>query len=89
MEPEGAVSKRYFIEAEQQPGQWQKARILACRCANSKCLSSGHHLRGCGPYLTVDLNLAPRKMRKATETTYEYYVHYEGTDKRLDEWISG
>jgi len=28
------------------------------------------------------------KNKKKTDTAYEYYIHYEGINRRMDEWVS-
>ena len=28
------------------------------------------------------------KNKKKTDVSYEYYIHYEGINRRMDEWVS-
>lgn len=38
-------------------------------------------------YITDPAEVIQRRYNKAIDL-YEYYVHYEGFNRRLDEWVS-
>ncbi|KAM3144269.1 hypothetical protein pb186bvf_003731 [Paramecium bursaria] len=70
---EGAIDNNFFIKAQMKDGTWLKSRIIECR------LSKGFQY-----HLSKDYD--PKTIK--TEYSYEYYIHYEGQNRRMDEWVT-
>lgn len=72
-ESPGAHNPNYFIMAQNKDEEWVKAKIIECRLISENIEEIGKKLK---------------KSKKLDEHSYEYYVHYCHTNRRLDEWIS-
>lgn len=68
----GAHNPNYFIMALNKKGKWLKSKIIECRLIRSK--NSREEKK--------------KNPKKLDEHSYEYYIHYCHTNRRLDEWIT-
>jgi GNAT superfamily N-acetyltransferase len=75
----GAHNPNYFVMALNKHDEWIKAKLIECRLSKSveeevkNFKNKGNKKSGQQPKLDGD--------------SYEYYIHYCHTNRRLDEWI--
>lgn len=81
----GGIDKRFYVKAKHHSGdQWIKARIITTRLAKSTA-SFIKFIWICSCFFVLDADCDTLKPK--TPDSYEYYIHFEDTDKRNDCWI--
>ncbi len=74
-ESPGALNLNYFIEVKNKEGVWKKSKIIECRLDRAIF----------GERMLEDVKEDPDV--KLQEDSYEYYIHYDHMNRRLDEWV--
>ena len=70
----GAHNPNYYVLAQNKNGDWLKSKIIECRLKRGLEKFEGKK--------------SQKKNLKLNEHSYEYYIHYCHTNRRLDEWIT-
>jgi histone acetyltransferase HTATIP/histone acetyltransferase MYST1 len=71
----GALDLNFFISVLNKEGKWKKSKIIECRL--DRAIFGDRRLE--------DVREDPDV--KLKEDSYEYYIHYDHMNRRLDEWV--
>jgi hypothetical protein len=74
-ESPGALNLNYFIKVKNKEDQWKKSKIVECRL--DRAIFGERRLEEVREDPDVKLQ----------EDSYEYYIHYDHMNRRLDEWV--
>lgn len=81
---EGSLDSQFFVITAMRDGQKTKGRIIECRESRRKpaAIPTSHHVLN--PPFRADYG----DLEEKNEYSYDYYIHFEGFNRRNDMWVT-